>query len=81
MKKKLSVLILCFTFVVFAFLGVNGAGKSNTINMMCAQLSMDSGQIIIDGNDIEKSANKVKEKHSTAIGATSQHLRRKSGRI
>ena len=47
---------------LFAFLGVNGAGKSTTINMMCAQLSKDSGQIIIDGNDIEKSADKAKEK-------------------
>ena len=47
---------------LFAFLGVNGAGKSTTINIMCAQLSKDSGQIIIDGYDIEKHADKVKEK-------------------
>lgn len=47
---------------LFAFLGVNGAGKSTTINIMCAQLSKDSGQIIIDGDDIEKKADRVKEK-------------------
>ncbi len=27
----------------FAFLGVNGAGKSTTINIICGQLSKDSG--------------------------------------
>ena len=33
---------------LFAFLGVNGAGKSTTIHMMCAQLPKDSGTIVID---------------------------------
>ena len=28
---------------LFAFLGVNGAGKSTTINIMCGQLAKDSG--------------------------------------
>ena len=28
---------------LFAFLGINGAGKSTTINIMCGQLSKDSG--------------------------------------
>lgn len=27
----------------FAFLGVNGAGKSTTISILCGQLSRDSG--------------------------------------
>ncbi len=31
---------------LFAFLGVNGAGKSTTINMLCGQLRPDSGSII-----------------------------------
>ena len=30
---------------LFAFLGVNGAGKSTTINIMCGQLAKDSGSI------------------------------------
>ena len=34
---------------LFAFLGVNGAGKSTTINIMCAQLEKDRGSITIDG--------------------------------
>ena len=36
---------------LFAFLGVNGAGKSTTINIMCGQLSKDSGEVIIDDLD------------------------------
>lgn len=46
----------------FAFLGVNGAGKSTTINMMCGQLDKDSGTIIIDGEDISKDINSIKSK-------------------
>lgn len=30
---------------LFAFLGINGAGKSTTINIMCGQLSKDSGSV------------------------------------
>lgn len=45
---------------LFAFLGVNGAGKSTTISMMCGQLTPDSGSIFIDGNDISSDADAVK---------------------
>jgi len=45
---------------LFAFLGVNGAGKSTTINIMCAQLAKDSGNIVIDGKDLERSAEAIK---------------------
>lgn len=47
---------------LFAFLGVNGAGKSTTINIMCGQLSKNAGQIIIDGLDIDKNIDEVKSK-------------------
>ena len=47
---------------LFAFLGVNGAGKSTTINIMCATLEKTSGQVIIDGVDIDKNANAIKSK-------------------
>ena len=30
---------------LFAFLGINGAGKSTTISMMCGNLKIDSGKI------------------------------------
>lgn len=39
---------------LFAFLGVNGAGKSTTISIMCGMLKKDKGSIIIDNKDIEK---------------------------
>ena len=45
---------------LFAFLGVNGAGKSTTISMMCGQLTPDSGRIFIDGNDIVNAPDAVK---------------------
>lgn len=34
---------------LFAFLGVNGAGKSTTISIICGQLAKDSGTVIING--------------------------------
>lgn len=45
---------------LFAFLGVNGAGKSTTINIMCGQLKKDGGRVVIDGNDIDKEADSIK---------------------
>lgn len=45
---------------LFAFLGVNGAGKSTTINIICGQLSRDSGNITIDGHDLDKDLGAVK---------------------
>ena len=47
---------------LFAFLGVNGAGKSTTINIICGQLAKDSGSVIIDGCDIENRLDDVKGK-------------------
>ena len=45
---------------LFAFLGVNGAGKSTTINIMCGQLSKDSGSVEIDGADLAHDLNRIK---------------------
>ena len=47
---------------LFAFLGVNGAGKSTTINIMCGQLPKDSGEIYIDGYDLGRSISEVKSR-------------------
>lgn len=47
---------------LFAFLGVNGAGKSTTINIMCAQLSKDSGQVMVDSHDLDITADAVKSR-------------------
>lgn len=45
---------------LFAFLGVNGAGKSTTINIICGQLTKDSGSMSIDGADIDTDLDRVK---------------------
>ena len=45
---------------LFAFLGINGAGKSTTINIMCGQLSKDSGDILIDGHSLDHDLNAIK---------------------
>lgn len=45
---------------LFAFLGVNGAGKSTTINIMCGQLSKDSGTVTIDGFDLDQNRDGIK---------------------
>ena len=37
---------------IFAFLGPNGVGKTTTIKMMTGILSMDKGDILIDGKSI-----------------------------
>lgn len=47
---------------LFAFLGVNGAGKSTTISIMCGQLARDSGSVVIDGENIDAHLENVKRK-------------------
>ena len=47
---------------LFAFLGVNGAGKSTTISMMCGTLKKDAGKIYIDGEDIDLNGDEIKRK-------------------
>ncbi len=47
---------------LFAFLGLNGAGKSTTISIICGQLTKDSGKVFIDGYDIDKNLNSIKSK-------------------
>ena len=45
----------------FAFLGVNGAGKSTTINILCTVLEKTSGKITIGGFDLDKDAFAIKD--------------------
>ncbi len=47
---------------LIGFLGVNGAGKSTTINIMSTLLEPNSGNIEICGCDIKKDSRKVREK-------------------
>ena len=44
---------------LFAFLGVNGAGKSTTINILSGQLAKDGGSVSICGADPEASPDEV----------------------
>ncbi len=45
---------------LFAFLGINGAGKSTTINIICSILAKDEGTIIVGGHDLDTEANAIK---------------------
>ncbi len=47
---------------LFAFLGVNGAGKSTTISMICGELKKDSGSISVCGLDAEKDNAQISRK-------------------
>ena len=47
---------------LFAFLGVNGAGKSTTINIICGQLKKDGGSVTICGTDLDKEPDAIKRK-------------------
>ncbi|MBQ9086526.1 MAG: ABC transporter ATP-binding protein [Clostridia bacterium] len=54
---------------LFAFLGVNGAGKSTTIAMICGELGRDGGEIRIDGSDWKTNPDSIKRK----LGVVFQH--------
>lgn len=54
---------------LFAFLGVNGAGKSTTINIICSILEKDSGEIIVDGHNLDHDRDIIK----SIIGVTFQN--------
>lgn len=54
---------------LFAFLGVNGAGKSTTINIMCGQLEKDGGTVQIDGGNADENPDRVKR----ALGVVFQN--------
>ena len=45
---------------LFAFLGINGAGKSTTISILCGQLSKDAGTVTIGGIDLDRDVTRIK---------------------
>lgn len=47
---------------LFAFLGINGAGKSTTINIICGQLAKDSGKVLVDGMDLDRDVEYIKRR-------------------
>lgn len=47
---------------LFAFLGLNGAGKSTTINIICTLLKKDEGKVFVSGLDIDKNPNEIRKR-------------------
>ena len=47
---------------LFAFLGINGAGKSTTINIICGSLKKDGGRVFVDGCDLDGEIESVKSR-------------------
>lgn len=45
---------------LFAFLGLNGAGKSTTINIICTFLTKDDGRVTVSGYDLDGEADKIR---------------------
>ena len=45
---------------LFAFLGVNGAGKSTTISILCGRLRQDAGEVRIGGRQLEREGAAIK---------------------
>lgn len=45
---------------MFSFLGVNGAGKSTTVNILCTLLEKDAGTVRIAGYDLNTQANRIR---------------------
>jgi ABC-2 type transport system ATP-binding protein len=55
---------------IFGFLGSNGAGKSTTIRMLCGLLRPSSGTALVDGIDVGREPEAVKQR----IGYMSQRF-------
>ncbi len=45
---------------LFAFLGINGAGKSTTINIICSILKKDGGKVFVGGHDLDEHPFEIK---------------------
>jgi ABC-2 type transport system ATP-binding protein len=53
---------------VFGLLGPNGAGKSTTIRMLCTLLEPSAGTARLNGYDIQKQANQVRQSLGAVLG-------------
>lgn len=55
---------------LFAFLGLNGAGKSTTISILCGQLAKDAGSVVVDGADLDYDADRIKRELGVVFQAS-----------
>ena len=56
---------------LFAFLGVNGAGKSTTISILCGLQKKDSGTVQVNGIETDKAGAQTKrDRKSTRLNSS-----------
>lgn len=55
---------------LFSFLGVNGAGKSTAINILCSILQKDGGAVSVCGFDLDTQAEEIKKRVGVVFQAT-----------
>lgn len=54
----------------FSFLGVNGAGKSTTISILCGKQPRTAGEVLVDGQDIDAHLDEAKRKLGVVFQAS-----------
>ncbi len=55
---------------LFAFLGLNGAGKSTTISILCGQLKKDGGRVRVNGKSLDDGAEEIKKELGVVFQAS-----------
>ncbi len=61
-KPSISLTLKYPRVFIYGFLGPNGAGKTTTIRIMTGAIAADSGSVLIDGIDLDKSPIEAKQR-------------------